>query len=560
MPKRLHSPLLLALPLVLLATAGCNSQMARLDLPFRPAVEPTAEPAAEALAEARPAASTNDPVVPEAVAEQEVAPDDAAKAHADIWERMRAGFVLPESSERRTLSERKWYAKHPKFLDRTAERADPYLHYIVEAVERRGMPLELALLPVVESAFQPFAYSHGRAAGLWQFIPGTGKRFGLKQNWWYDGRRDVTESTRAALDYLEYLHKEFDGDWLLALAAYNSGEGNVGKAIRKNRKRGKPIDFFSLDLPRETEAYVPKLLAIRDLVADPAKYGLTLKTISNEPKITTVAIDSQLDLALAAEMADLSLEEIYQYNPGFNRWATDPAGPHRLTLPIDKADGFRARLAELPDSKRVQWKRHKIRSGEALSTIARRYNTTTAVLKQVNRLRGNNIRAGRHLIIPSAVRTLDHYALSQEERLKKTQNRKRKGSKKSYVVRSGDTLWEISRKFKVSHRSLAKWNGMAPRDTLRPGQKLVVWSKGKAPKIAGDVVVPSRGAALTGQTSRKIRYTVRRGDSLSRIASRFKVRISDLKRWNKSLKKAKYLKPGQRLTLHVDVTRQAGNI
>lgn len=548
-------PLLLALTLSMLGAVGCTSQTARLDLPFRPAQPAEAEvQVAHHQAEPAQPAAEAEPEQPVVEEEKEAAPP------ADLWQRLRAGFQLPTSDHRRTRMELKWYAGHPKFMDRTAERAEPFLHHIVEEVERRGLPSELALLPVVESAFQPFAYSHGRAAGLWQFIPGTGKRFGLKQNWWYDGRRDVIESTRAALDYLEYLHKEFDGDWLLALAAYNSGEGNVAKAIRKNKRRGKPIDFFSLDLPRETEGYVPKLLAIRDLVADPSAHGIDLQPIANEPHLTTVEIGSQLDLALAAELAELPLEEVYRYNPGFNRWATDPAGPHRLTLPLEAADGFAERLAAHPKEQRVKWQRHKIRSGDTLSTIAKRYNTTTAVLKQVNRLRGNSIRAGKHLIIPTSVRTLDHYALSAEQRLKKTQSRKRKGSKSEYIVQAGDTLWEISRKFKVSHRSLAKWNGMAPRDTLKPGHKLVVWTKGGGKKIAGDVVVPTTGAALTGETRRKIRYTVRSGDSLSRIAGRFKVSVADLKRWNGSIAKAKYLKPGQRLTVHVDVTRQAGNI
>ncbi|GAB6041957.1 lytic transglycosylase [Endothiovibrio diazotrophicus] len=547
---------LAALLLSLLITAGCTSQTARLDLPYRPDQPAVAATPQDLSGEQDAGTNVADAARPDA---DDTRPAEAAAAPTDdLWERIRAGFQLPVGDDRRTAMELKWYARHPKFMERTTERAEPFLYHIVEEVERRGMPTELALLPVVESAFQPFAYSHGRAAGLWQFIPGTGKRFGLKQNWWYDGRRDVIESTRAALDYLEYLHNEFDGDWLLALAAYNSGEGNVEKALRKNRRKGLPTDFFSLDLPRETEGYVPKLLAIRSLVADPAAHGLALQPIANEPQITTIDTGTQIDLALAAEMADLSLEEIYRYNPGYNRWATDPAGPHRLTLPVESAEAFKEQLAAYPADQRVKWQRHKIRSGEALSTIARHYHTTTAVLRQVNRLRGNAIRAGEHLIIPTAVKSLDHYALSQEQRLKQTQNRKRKGTRQEYVVRNGDTLWDIARKYKVSHRSLAKWNGMAPRDPLKPDRTLVVWTK--APSKAGDVVVSGNGAALTGETRRKIRYTVRRGDSLSRIAGRFKVSVSDLKRWNAGLTHVKYLQPGQRLTVHVDVTRQAGNI
>jgi len=216
----------------------------------------------------------------------------------DLWKRIGSGLTLTRNiSEKTTASKLAWFTRNQAYLDRVSGRAEPYLYYIVEELEKRNMPLDLALLPIVESAYNPFAYSPSRASGIWQFIPGTGKKYGLTQNWWYDGRRDIVTATDAALNYLQKLHQEFNGDWLLALAAYNSGEGNVGKAIRRNNKAGKPTDFFSLRLPRETRGYVPSLLAVAEIVSNPGKYKITLKPIANTRYFKQVDINSQIDLA-----------------------------------------------------------------------------------------------------------------------------------------------------------------------------------------------------------------------------------------------------------------------
>jgi membrane-bound lytic murein transglycosylase D len=457
----------------------------------------------------------------------------------DLWGRLRDGFALPHTSNARIEPQLNWYRNNPRYLDRVFDRADPYLYYILEQLEARDMPNEIALLPVVESAFDPFAYSHGRAAGLWQFIPGTGKRFGLKQDWWYDGRRDVLASTGAALDYLEYLHKTFDGDWMLALAAYNSGEGTVLNALRRNRKAGKATDFWALDLPKETRVYVPKLLALSILVKDPAAHGLVLQEIPNESRIAEVETGGQLDLAVAARLAEIPLEDLYKLNPGFNRWATAPQGPHRLVLPADKAERFAEALAELPPEQRLRWVRHEIRPGETLSEVAKKYRTTVAVLQQTNQLQGHNIRAGKHLLVPVAATDLADYSLSAGQRLAQTQSRNRGGVKKIHVVRKGDTFWDLARHYQVPLRSLAKWNSMAPGDPLRLGQKLVIWDR-----------------TADRRTVRSIHYQVRSGDSLARISSRFNVSVNDLCNWN-GITPKKYLQPGQTLKLYVDVTRQA---
>jgi membrane-bound lytic murein transglycosylase D len=468
----------------------------------------------------------------------------------DLLAKLRFGFSLDYEDNHRIAAERKWYVRHPDYLARVFTRAQRYLPYITAEIERRGLPPELALLPIVESAYDPFAYSHGRAAGLWQMIPGTARRFGVRQNWWYDGRRDVVDSTRAALDYLEYLHELNEGDWLNAIASYNSGEGNVLRSVKRNRKAGKPDDFWNLKLPRETSMYVPKLLALVDIVENPAAYGLTLPAVLDEQQFVVADIDSQLDLALAAELAGIDVDTVYAYNPGYNRWSTDPAGPHRLVLPIEAAETFTSALEEVPAEDRVRWKRHKVKNGEAISQIALQYNTTVAQIREANNLRGNTIRAGHYLLIPVATRPLSAYSQSADARLAKTQNRERAGNKVEHVVSKGESFWTISRHYKVTHRQLAAWNGMAPGDPLPVGRKLVVWTDAasESPRMSPTTTL--------GNTTRKLRYTVRNGDSLYLIANRFRVSINDIARWN-NIDKNKILRPGQKLTMYVDVTRQS---
>ncbi|GLX81105.1 lytic transglycosylase [Thalassotalea eurytherma] len=461
----------------------------------------------------------------------------------DIWQRIRLGLTFPIDENPRLQSQRNWYVKHPTYLDRVAKRAEPFLYYIVEELEKNDIPLEIALLPIVESAFDPFAYSHGRASGMWQFVPGTGKRFGMKQNWWYDGRRDVIASTEGAIAYLKYLHKFFDGDWLLALAAYNSGEGRVRRAMRNNARKNKPTDFWSLDLPKETRAYVPKLLALADIVKRPDEFGIKLYEIENQSVLTKVDIGSQLDLAKAAQLADLTLGELQRLNPGFNRWATDPDGPHYLLLPASKVDNFNTGLAKLTDKERLAWQRYKIKNGDSLIKIANKFDTNVHLIQQVNNIKGSQIRAGKYLLIPVATQSLDSYILSQDQRLATKQNRTRAGTKINYQVKSGDTLWDIANAHKVSSRSIAKWNGMAPKDYIKPGQTLVIWQKSTNNKH-----LETEKAVM-----RNITYRVRKGDSFSRIASKFNVSIKEIEQWN-SISRKNYLQPGQMLKLSVDVT------
>ncbi|MDP4546303.1 LysM peptidoglycan-binding domain-containing protein [Marinobacter sp. MDS2] len=464
----------------------------------------------------------------------------------DLWSRMRAGFAMDHSVDNaRMQAQLDWYARNPRYIQRVTERGARYLHHILSEAEARGLPTELALLPVVESAFDPFAYSHGRAAGLWQFIPSTGKYFGLTQSWWHDDRRDVLTSTDAALTYLERLANRFDGDFTLALAAYNSGGGTVSSAMRRNRKAGQSTDYWSLRLPKETRHYVPKLLALAKVIDNPDAYGIQLPELKNEPYFEVVETGSQLDLAQAAKLASVDIDEIYLLNPSYNRWATNPDGPHRLLVPAQNADTFRAALANFPADQRVSWKNYKVTKGDNLGSIARRFSTTTSVIRQVNKLNGDMIRIGQQLLIPSSTKSSDAYGLSQSQRLERKQERKRSGNKVRYTVRRGDTFWDIAREHRVSVREVAAWNGMAPGDPLHPGRKLVIWSKVKQPKtVAGN----ARNKAMV----RKVGYRVRKGDSLSTIASRFSVNVRDIASWN-DLNTNRYLQPGQSLVLYVDI-------
>jgi membrane-bound lytic murein transglycosylase D len=452
----------------------------------------------------------------------------------DLWRLVRSGFSFPQENHSRIAKAFKQYRKNPHAIEQSFSKAAPYLQYVFSQTAKRGLPAELVLLPFVESTYDPFAFSNERASGLWQFIPGTGKQFGLQQNWWYDGRRDVVASTNAALDYLEQLNTEFDGDWLHTLAAYNAGGGTLRKAIRKNREAGKPVDYWSLRLPVETTHYVPKLLALKTIIIEPSRHGFEFETITPKPVFIAVNTGSQIDLAIAAELAEIEISELQALNPGLNRWATPPEGPHQLVIPRDNAEKFKTALENLPEDKRIKWVRHKIRKGGTLSHIAVQYKTTTAVIKQINGLGGNTIKIGHHLLVPVSAKDPQVYAalgFGKNYRNRKT----------TYTVQPGDSLWKIARSHHVSTRNLTDWNRLNKNMYIKPGQKLVIWIADRVP---------------AGRTNRHITYTIRKGDSLFAISRKFNVSIDSLKRWN-SLSTRKYLQPGDKLEIHVDVTQQA---
>ena len=359
----------------------------------------------------------------------------------------------------------KWYAARPEYVSRVIERARPYLYYIVEEIDKRGMPTELALLPAIESAYVPTAYSRAHAVGLWQFIPATARRYDIKINWWYDGRRDLVESTRAALDYLEFLHREFNGNWFYALAGYNAGEGSIAYAIKKNKSKGRDPRYANLRLKSETRRYVPKLIALKNIVNNPSRYGIRLDRIANQPYLAAVDTGGQIDLNLVREMSGMQAKEMRHLNAAFKRWSTDPDGPHRLLVPVAKAPALELALASLPESERVKWGSYTIRQGDTLGKIARKYGLSVSTLQKSNRMRGTLIHAGKTLLIPlsSASRkvTIAEYGARQESLI--------------HRVRSGDTLWGIARRYNVYVSQLTQWNSIRTGDTLRLGQNIVVY-------------------------------------------------------------------------------------
>lgn len=445
--------------------------------------------------------------------------------HEDIWERIRDGYQLQDyiGSNPRIEQQRLLFASRPKNIEVASERGSPFIHYIVERLEEQNMPLELALLPIIESSYDPFAYSPAHAVGLWQFIPSTGRHFNLRQTNWYDGRRDITASTNAALRYLDYLHGLFNGDWLLALAAYNAGEGTVSRAIERNQKLGLPTDYWNLPLPSETRDYVPKLLALSQLVKTPEAYGISLNPIANEPYFEVVPLKQRMDLSRVAKLAGIDEDELIQLNPAFTRRITLD-GPQQLLVPLSKAESLTSSLAQIKPQELVDWQQYQVRPGDTLSAVANRHQVSVRTLREINRLRSNTLRIGQTLTIPSSVTAAPRL-------LEAVASRAGTSAPRSYRVRSGDNLWSIAKAKGVSVRDLQRWNGLAGSQ-LKVGQALFLDK-------------PAAGRAKSKPTY----YKVRQGDSLYHIAKRFNVQITALKDWNP--KGTSILRPGQMLTLYL---------
>ncbi|MGZ4981353.1 MAG: LysM peptidoglycan-binding domain-containing protein [Methylobacter sp.] len=481
----------------------------------------------------------------------------SSKYKNTVWERLISLYSLPEIENERIDRELNWYLRHPGYLARVQQRAEPYLHLILDEIEAKNIPGELALLPIVESAFLPEAYSKSDASGLWQFIPATGRLYGLQQNAWYDGRRDVYASTKAAAAFLKHLGETFDGDWHLALASYNYGKGNVRKAIEKNEDLNLATDYWSLDLPKETADYVPRLLAIAKIFANADKYNIELQPIPNKPYCELVDAKSQLDLNKAAELANTPLNEFLKLNPGFNHSSTAPQGPHHLLIPVAKAQLFKQNLAQLPYDQRVDMKRHhaetmetmaqirhdeiqtipsqhKVKAGESLASIADKNNTTPQSIRQANHLASNSIHSGMVLKMPAPQKTV-----SAQLNAKTVNNNP--GSAQIYVVKQGDTFWNIAQKFSVGVSDIANWNKITPKSALVLGQKLTIKAANQqAVAVASKAVVPSSAGI------RSISYTVKQGDSLAQISRKFNVSIADLRKWN-PLAINSSLTPGKKL-------------
>ena len=525
--------ILATLLIAALAVAGCASTT-----PAAPAVPPTVAVATEPDEVAFPdEAEAPEPPPEELEAEAPaVEPLAPAASYGDVLARIRGALTLPQVDHPRVDREIEWLQRNPDYLARVFGRAQRYLHYIVNEVEAQGLPGDLALLPVVESAFNPFAYSRAHASGLWQFIAPTGERYGLRRNYYQDQRRDVVESTRGALEYLTQLRERFDGDWFLAIAAYNYGSGNVQRAINRNAALGRKTDFFSLSLPAETRAYVPKLVALARMVREPERYGFYLPPIPDAPYFRVVPTDGPVDLRLMAELAGVDTEELHALNPSWNRWITDPEGPHRLLVPEVVADGFTVKLAALDANARARLALHTVVPGESLASIAGRYKVPESFVDRMNAGKREGLGAGDELWVPAGdVSQLRAGLGSDLER-------------RIHRVKSGESLWSISRRYGMSVSQLARMNHVSTKALLRPGQRLQVAGSGGSgggmaePAVAGEQQV----AAANG----RVNYKVRRGDTLSGIARRFEVTVRELQAWN-NMGRSTSLRAGQSLTIHV---------
>ncbi len=377
--------------------------------------------------------------------------------HHTVWDRLLSLYALPKIKNARIEHEIQKYLQHPEFIGKLQQRAEPYLYFILDEIEAKNIPGELALLPIVESAFKPHAISKSKAMGLWQFMPATGRFFGLKQNWWYDGRKDIYASTQAATTYLKQLGTLYDNDWSLALAAYNAGKGTIGKAIRRNKKKNRATDYWSLSLYNETMEYVPKLLAIAEIFANAEKYNIPLHPIPNKPYFAIVNTKTQLDLNMAAKMANMTTADFLYLNPGFKRSISDPNGPFRLLIHTDKVENFTKKLSQTAKDDRIATIKHKINAGENLGIIAKKYGTSLNALRHANHLVSNKIHKGQVLLVPSSFSKTT--AIS---------------SKKLYTVKKGDTFWNIARQFSVRSKDIASWNNLSLNKALHPGQQLII--------------------------------------------------------------------------------------
>tara|TARA_Y100001960_G_scaffold67904_1_gene71554 strand:+ start:5028 stop:6521 length:1494 start_codon:yes stop_codon:yes gene_type:complete len=445
-----------------------------------------------------------------------------AKEPYDLWEKIRRdlSFDIPDTQQDIALYKKR-FVNNQHAVNRLSKSGQRYLFHTVKRAQELGVPVELALLPFVESEFDPYAQSVYGATGIWQFLPATGREWGLKTNWWYDGKRDVIASTESALNFLTYLNKKFDGDWLLAIAAYNAGPTRVNRAVKENRRKNLPIDFWSLRLPKETTAYVPKLLVLSDLIQNPSSYGVILPSIPNRPYFAKVETPGQIDLMQAADLAGMTPEAIYELNPGFSQWATDPGGPHYLLLPTGVADRFQIQLSSLDEIELVQWDRYIIKQGDTLSSISSYYSIEVAVLMEINQMEDDLIFAGKEIMVPRGPAWVKTFVPRS----------------KTYKVVKGDSFWGISRKFDVTIQDLTLWNDLSLTQPLQIGQKIKIFSKyervrGKTPN----------------KKTRTMLYPVKSGDTLSRISSRFGLKVKDLQEWNE-LKSPELIYPGQVLKI-----------
>ena len=450
-----------------------------------------------------------------------------------VWNRMRSGFCFRNINSSRISQELKWMRKNKEFVYRSIDRSKPYLFHILSYLEKRNLPHELALLPMVESGFQPYAYSASRAAGIWQFIPPTAREYGLKMNWLYDGRRDVLESTRAATYFLSDMHRHFKGNWLLAIASYNTGAGNVGKAInRANNLFTKP-SYWDLNLPRETELYVPRLLALSKIIANPERYGFSLPDIKNKKYTSTVNFRDPIDFKTLSIITGVSQDELTNLNPGYSTWILDPSQQNKLLLPVKAAKVFKKRYNKISRSI-YESKIHKVIKGDSLYKISRIYNVKISSLKKANNVKGDIIYINQKLKIPSELNTASKEYIT-------INNEKFFINKKvvtfNHIVKRYDNWYKIARKYDVPLKKLLKWNDASKKTKLKINNLVKI-------KLQGPILSKSKD-------NNTLRYVVGSGERYDQIIRGFNISKEVLIKDNK-LKNKKYLTAGDNLIINLN--------
>lgn len=483
--------------------------------------------------------------------QQNLADDITRYQNADnLWDVLRDEFSLDHAENTPAVQEKiEWFMNNQDFLMRSMTRAAPYLYYILQQVRKRHLPAELVLLPIIESGYNPFATSNVGATGIWQLMSGTASGLGVQKDWWYDGRRDVIASTRAALNYLAYLQSFFDGNWLLAIAAYNTGEGNVLAAIRRNIRDGQDTDFWSLPLAQQTKDYVPSLLALATIISHPSQYPIYLPPIRNAPYLGQVDTGAQINLRYAASLAGISYEKISQLNPGLSRSAISSKGPYKLVLPIENVEQFSENFARTPlNTNTIQWSHYHVKPGDSLAFIAKRYNTTPTAIRKLNHLASKKpISRGTNLLIPNQGVKRDRDddsggapVLDIAEASPKHTPAKKLLSNKTvmaainraqpyrlspgdtiYMVRPKDTLAKLASRYHLSEATLAAANKLTSK-TLKPGKTLVIPTHFSPSMVASKA---SKSKLNTGD----VVYRVKHGDTIAKIARRFKTSPSAIR-------------------------------
>ncbi len=536
-PRRFRFPLLGLISITALTLAGCATGT-RIEAPetSSEASDESRNPPYYLRADVDDSFERIDRAIERIGNAQVAAPEPSTEqetASVDLWQRLVDRFQFAEcNADSRSEQWAHWFGEREEYLDRVMTRAHPWLHDIAEEIERRDLPGELALIPIVESAYDPFAYSHGQASGAWQFVSATAREYGLEINEYYDGRRDLYAATRSALQYFQTLNGRFDGDWNLTLAAYNGGQGRVTRAIRRNAQQGKSLEWSELRLPRETLAYVPKVNGLGCLFKNPERYGWERPKWADQPQIARVELEKPIDIVALSVLAELDLTELVALNAGLSRHLTSPTGPFHVIVPHEAVDQVLDIVPELHQVQVLSWREIEVQSGDTLSALALRHDTSVQALREANQIRGEHLSIGQRLRIPDGSPAPEDSPFADRYvELAQLQQRLLPSRRFRHVVRPGESLWVIARNYQVSVDDIQRWNRLGNSSMIRPGLRLMIEMDGPA-----------------GQ-SQTLSYTVRSGDSLWLIARRHRVSLADLMRWN-GLSRASILRPGQTLTIH----------